>query len=629
MLAYVATKDQFLQDAPEIEEIVRDAVANSLGILISRNSSEFQSWRNSLGNAMYHVINSSNLPSDTGIAIEYRLHGRQQRIDFITSGKDQSGIAQLVLIELKQWTDVTSSNLQDHVRTFLGGAVRDVNHPSYQSWSYSQLLRDFYEVVTDDPIDVTPCAYLHNCIDGSTLKSSSASDLLERAPLFLRNEREGLQKFIEERINSGDHAAVIRRIEASRIKPSKQLVEVLGSMLEGNEEFVLIDEQKTAYETIRERVASVLPGERLVLIIKGGPGTGKSVIAINALVSLLGAGMNVRYVTKNAAPRAVYQSMLRGSMSNAAISNLFMSSDSFHTLEPDSYDALLVDEAHRLVEKSGFYRNLGENQIKEIVQSARVTVFFTDESQLVTWRDIGTLDEIRSWAKENQAPIEELQLSAQFRCAGSDEYLKWLDSTLRLAPDEAPDMSACEYDIRIVDSPTMLRDMIFEKNRSNNRSRLLAGYCWEWVSRNDASKSDIEFSDTDFSMKWNLTSDGSNWMIAPHSVREVGCIHTCQGLEGDYMGVIIGPDLALGDTGLVGKPEGRAKHDKSLQGFKSAFKEDAEGAGEKADRLIRNTYRTMLTRGMKGTFIYCTDPAVAELLRDSLAIAGYQGLSES
>jgi DUF2075 family protein len=625
MMAYVATKDQFLQDAPEIEEIVRDAVATSLGINISRNSSEFQSWRNSLGNAMFHVIKASNLPSDTGIAIEYRLHGRQQRIDFIVSGWNKSGLSQLVLIELKQWTDVTSSPLEDHVRTYLGGAVRDVSHPSYQSWSYSRLLQDFYEVVTQDPIEVTPCAYHHNCLDGLTLKSSLSAESLKRAPLFLHNEREDLQHFIEERIDSGDGAAVVRRIEGSRIRPSKQLVEVLGSMLEGNEEFVMIDEQKTAYETIRERVKSVLPGERLVLIIKGGPGTGKSVIAVNALVSLLDAGLNVRYVTKNAAPRAVYQAKLRGRMSTVAISNLFMSSDSFHSLEPDSYDALLVDEAHRLVEKSGFYRNLGVNQIKEIVQSARVTAFFSDESQLVTWRDIGTLDEIRSWAKQNDAPVEELQLSAQFRCAGSDEYLKWLDSTLQLAPEESPNMSACEYDVRIVDSPAQLRDMIFELNKSNNRSRLLAGYCWQWISRNDGSRFDIEFPGTDFAMKWNLTSDGSSWMIAPNSVHEVGCIHTCQGLEGDYMGVIIGPDLGIEDGGLVGRPAGRAKHDKSLQGYKGALKDGVTGTTEKADRLIRNTYRTMMTRGMKGTFIYCTDPAVTNLLRDSLAKAGYQG----
>ena len=185
-------------------------------------------------------------------------------------------------------------------------------------------------------------------------------------------------------------------------------------------------------------------------------------------------------------------------------------------------------------------------------------------------------------------------------------------------------MSACEYDIRIFDSPEELRDTIFELNRSNNRSRLLAGYCWQWVSRNDTSKFDIEFEGTDFAMKWNLTSDGSNWMIAPSSVREVGCIHTCQGLEGDYMGVIVGPDLAIEDGLLVGKADRRAKHDKSLQGLKAALNDNPVEANKKADRLIRNTYRTMMTRGMKGTFIYCTDPGVATLFKDSLASSEYQ-----
>ena len=255
--------------------------------------------------------------------------------------------------------------------------------------------------------------------------------------------------------------------------------------------------------------------------------------------------------------------------------------------------------------------------------SSPVTVFFADESQLVTWRDIGTVEEIRAWASRRGAAIEEFELEAQFRCAGSTEYLNWLDTTLGVASGESPDMSTCEYEIEIIDSPSQLRDMIFERNESNNRSRLLAGYCWQWTSRNGSQASDIEFPGTDFAMNWNLASDGSGWLIAPHSVREVGCIHTCQGLEGDYMGVIIGPDLAVADGRLIGRPEYRAKHDKSLQGFKSAVKNGEPGVYEKADRLIRNTYRTLMTRAMKGTFVYCTDPEVAAFLRAALNSAGY------
>ena len=421
----------------------------------------------------------------------------------------------------------------------------------------------------------------------------------------------------------GDNGAVIRRVERSQVRPSKQLVEVLGSLLEGNDEFVLIDEQKTAFEMIRERVRSVRPNERVVLLIRGGPGTGKSVIAVNALVALLADGFNVRFVTKNAAPRAVFRERLRGRRSSVEISNLFASSDSFHGIEPDSYDVLLVDEAHRLVEKSGFYKNLGVNQVGEIIAASPVTVFFIDESQLVTWRDIGTTDEIRAWATKHRATVEEYKLEVQFRCAGSSEYLEWLDVTLGISARETPDLAMCEYDFRIIESPSELRDMILDLEKTNGRSRLVAGYCWQWVSRNDSQAVDIAFPGTDFAMKWNLEADGSGWLIAPHSVREVGCIHTCQGLENDYMGVIIGPDLAVSDGQLIGRPEFRAKHDKSLQGFKAALKSGETGAQEKADRLIRNTYRTLMTRGMRGTFVYCTDPQVADYLRSALADAGY------
>jgi DUF2075 family protein len=190
-------------------------------------------------------------------------------------------------------------------------------------------------------------------------------------------------------------------------------------------------------------------------------------------------------------------------------------------------------------------------------------------------------------------------------------------------------MSTCEYDIRILDSASELRNEIVELNQTNNHSRLLAGYCWQWISKNDSTQFDIVFPGTDFAMKWNLTSDGSGWMIAPHSINEVGCIHTCQGLEGDYMGVIIGQDLQVENGVLMSKPEHRAKYDTSLQGFKRAMKDRIPGTQERADRLIRNTYRTLMTRGMKGTFVYCTDERVAQHLRDSLDRVGYRGYAET
>ncbi len=614
MLAYVSVKGQFLQDAPEIEEMVRAKVEERLGIRISRESSEYQSWRNSLGNAMYHVMNSPDIPNDAGVAIEYRLHGRGQRIDFMVSGHDENGIAQLLLVELKQWQEVEFSPLDDHVRTYLHGGLVNVSHPSYQVWSYGRLLHDFYEYVVSDPVVVSPSAYLHNCHVATVIKSGRYSDLLAKAPVFLANEHRELQHMIASTVRSGDSGNVIRRVESSPVQVSKQLVDALESMLRGNEEFVLIDDQKTAFESIRDAIRNVPDKGKGVMLVKGGPGTGKSVIAINALVDLLAQNLNVRYVTKNAAPRAVYQSKLKGRRLDVATNNLFVSSDTFHDVATDAFDVLLVDEAHRLVEKSGFYRNLGENQIAEVINAAKVNVFFADESQLVTWRDIGTLENIRAASRDAGIPMKEFELTSQFRCAGSTEYLGWLDHTLGLGGDEKASLRNSEFELRQFSDPSEMRDYIVEKNRLNNKSRLLAGYCWDWVSKKDPSLFDIEFPESHFSMKWNLTDDGSAWMISPTSINEVGCIHTCQGLEGDFIGVIIGDDLEVVDGVLRGNPFKRSKGDQSLRGFKAAFKVDPESATARADVLIRNTYRTLLTRGMLGTAIYCTNIEVREFL---------------
>ena len=618
MLAYLATKEQFLSDAAGIEDVIRDAVHDQLGLTIQKDSSEYKSWQNSLGNAMFHVLNSPSIPNDMGVAIEYRLKGRRQRIDVMLSGFDATGARSVAVIELKQWSTILASDLPDHVLTWVGHGDQDLPHPSYQAWSYSRLLSDFYEVVTSEPIVMSPCAYVHNCVDDSVLRGSAMSDLMSRAPVFIKGEHLDLQRFIIDAVPKGDGGEGLRRIDESAIAPSKQLVEVLNSMLQGHEEFVLIDEQKTAFESIMEFVSSVPVGQRQSLIVQGGPGTGKSVIAINALVKLLGKGLNVRYVTKNAAPRGVYKAKLQKRSKKADISSLFVSSDAFYEVEKDSYDVLLVDEAHRLVKNSGLYGNLGDNQVAEIIQAARVSVFFVDESQRVTWRDIGTMDEIAGWASLLDSPLDIQSLSAQFRCAGSDEYLRWIDSALQLQNHPVVDLTATDYDIRVVDSPSELRDLIFERNKVNNTSRLLAGYCWDWVSKKDPSAPDIVFPGTDFSMQWNLTKDGSTWMISPKSVNEVGCIHTCQGLEGDYMGVIIGDDLIVRGGEVLTNPDARAKTDRSLRGWKSALKADRDSTLSKTDGLIRNTYRTLLTRGMKGTYIYCSDPETREFFKREL-----------
>jgi DUF2075 family protein len=608
MLAYLGTKEDFLRDAPVIEDKVRDAVKLKLNFKVAE--SEYLSWRNSLGNAMSHVMRSDRIPSDAGIAIEYRLNGRRFRLDFVISGLDGKGKESLVIVELKQWTDIQFSDLDEHVKTVLGGGVRDVTHPSYQVWSYKSHLEMFNEYVYENELSVEACAYLHNCKDNQVINSSRYENALRLAPVFFHGEHDKLQKLIEDRIEKGSGTSLLERVDAAVIRPSKQLADAVGNMLQGQDEFVLLDEQKTAYETILRSARQVQESGKKVLIIKGGPGTGKSVISINALAKLTSERMNVKYVTANAAPRDVFQAKLKNLVKGDSVKHLFGGSGSYTESKKDSMDVLIVDEAHRLRMKSGMFKNLGESQAKEIINSAKLSVFFIDEAQKVTWSDVGEISRIKAYAAKLGADVELLELISQFRCGGSDDYMAWLDDSLGLQDVPENYFSREKFDFQIFDSASKLHDAIRKKNQVNNKSRIVAGYCWNWISKKDPKAFDIVIPEENYQARWNLASYGNEWIINPKSVDEVGCIHTCQGLEVDYVGVIVGNDLGVESGKLLTSPRGRAKSDKSLNGYVGERKLNPEAADAKADELIRNTYRTLMSRGMKGCYVYFTDPEV-------------------
>jgi DUF2075 family protein len=616
MLAYLATKDQFLLDAPSIEDKVKAEVKRKLGHNVG--DAEYASWRNSLGNAMFHAMNTSEIPGDAGVAIEYRVNGRAFRIDFMLSGKNPAGNESLVIIELKQWTDIQFSDLTEHVRTFVGGAVRDTPHPSYQAWSYLSHLKLYNEYIYDTEVSVSACAYLHNCEDPKVVTSSRYEEKLKEVPVYIKGQSDQLRSMIKANISVGTGTDLLERIDAAVIRPSQQLADSVGSMLKGHEEFVLLDEQKTVLEKIVNATNESLAGQKRVLIINGGPGTGKSVISINALARLTSQRLNVKYVTPNAAPRAVFESKLKKIFGKADIRSLFSGSGSFTETEKSSFDSLIVDEAHRLKMKSGMFKNLGENQVMEIIKTAKTSVFFIDEAQKVTWSDVGEISMIEEQAKLAGAIVERLELTSQFRCSGSDDYMAWLDETLGVGPGSAHYFSPEKFDFQIFDNPLEMHNKIKEKNKINNKSRVVAGYCWDWISQKRPDLKDITIDPFGYKATWNLTSDGSEWIISPKSVEEVGCIHTCQGLEVDYVGVIVGRDLIAIDGILKTDPFARAKTDASLKGYKKELKEDPISAELKADELIRNTYRTLMSRGMKGCYVYFVDEATSEYFKSKL-----------
>ncbi|WP_460420863.1 DNA/RNA helicase domain-containing protein [Pseudomonas sp. ZL2] len=617
MIVYAATKQQFLKDNDndDIEEVILRHFKEATGKTVGR--SEIRSWQGSL-TYMAKVLRDEGLPSDAGLAIELHIPQSSKRIDFLLTGRDENQAKKAVLIELKQWSKASATTKDAIVKTALGGGLVETIHPSYQVWSYAALLEGFNEAVYDKSIEIRPCAYLHNYVSDGIIDSAHYEPHISKAPLFLKgpDELTKLRSFLKKHIAHGDNKEVLYELSDGKIRPSKALAEALGGLMKGKPEFVLIDDQKAIFESALAAASEASDQAPKVMIIEGGPGTGKTVLAINLLVRLTELKLMSKYVSKNAAPRKVYESKLVGTIKRSHFSNFFSGSGAFIDTEPNTFDALIVDEAHRLNEKSGLYGNLGENQIKELIDSAKCSIFFIDEDQRVTLSDIGSKQAIRAFAKAKGAVVEEHVLSSQFRCSGSDGYLAWLDDTLGIRSTANPTLETQEYEFKVFDSPRAMHEAINEKNHGN-KARVVAGYCWPWLSKKDSTAADIVIGD--YKRQWNLDQDGSLWIIAENSIEQVGCIHTCQGLEVDYIGVIIGPDLVVRDGKVVTSPDERDKHDKSIRGWKKMMKEQPTLAKNETDLIIKNTYRTLMTRGMKGCYLYCTDKETAQYFESRLS----------
>ena len=449
MIIYQASKSQFLHHAlrDDIEDIVLRNFRAATGGGVGRP--EIQAWKNSLLE-MAKVLGDEEIPDSAGVAIEYQLPQSSKRIDFLITGEDAKSRTNVIIVELKQWSESRRSDKDAIVWARRGGrgGESEGQHPSYQAWSYAALLQDFNAAVQDDAMTLQPCAYLHNHPRDGQIDHLHYREHVSRAPLFLKRERAKLQAFIREHVRFGDRKGALYRIENGRIRPSKMLIDSVAGLLQGKPEFVLIDDQKLVHETILQADARAAKRKQVV-IVQGGPGTGKSVVAINLLSALLARKRNARYVSKNAAPRSVYEAKLAGTFTKTRISNLFSGSGAFVGDAANTYDMLIVDEAHRLNEKSGLYRNLGDNQVRELIRSARCTVFFVDDDQRVTLLDIGHTGELRQRAREFDAEVTELELSSQFRCNGSDGYVAWLGDALGIRPSANPTLDTREYDFSV------------------------------------------------------------------------------------------------------------------------------------------------------------------------------------
>lgn len=322
MLVYTNSKKQFSEDVRrnEIADKIYASFVRETGHSTGRR--EIESWRNSMM-YMRNIVEDPAIPDSAGIAIEYVIPATAKRVDFIITGVDGRGENIAILIELKQWQKAEKTNFDGIVRTALGGGLHETSHPSYQVWSYAMLLQDFNTNVQDRGIKLKPCAYLHNYEPDDVIRDDFYAKYLTAAPVFLRNDTDKLTDFIKQYIKHGDKNDVMYQIENGKVRPSKQLADSMAGMLRGKREFTLIDDQKLVYEKALSLSKAATDEVKEVLIVEGGPGTGKSVVAMNLLVEITRRSQTVKYVTRNSAPRLVYEAMLTGSMTKSRISNMF------------------------------------------------------------------------------------------------------------------------------------------------------------------------------------------------------------------------------------------------------------------------------------------------------------------
>ncbi len=580
--------------------------------------SEQRSWHHSL-HALAAQIKRSKL-LDNGLILEMQLPLTSKRLDCMLTGHSSSGDPNAVLIELKQWTDAMSADEDKCVQVEYGAGLRVVAHPSYQAKYYADYLRDYRTVFYEDPVlPLRPCAWLHNFQrdpDSALLDAQKFADVLVEAPLFAASDADAFGTYLEGYLGSGHGEVVLDRITKSRFAPSRKLMEHTADVISGNDVYVLLDEQRVAYERVLTAARkSVNRKNHTVIIIEGGPGTGKSVIALHSMASLLLLQKNVQHATGSKA----FTENLRKILGTRA-GTQFRYFNSFVDAQEGEIDVLICDEAHRIRETSNSRFTAASKrsnllQVEELVRAAKVAVFFIDDQQVVRPGEIGSVNLLKDVAEQFGAKIIREKLEAQFRCAGSDEYIDWLDNVLGTRMTEVAELDPTSaFDFRIVDTPTELDEMIRKRADTGESARLAAGFCWRWSDPKDGTLVD-DVVIGPFRRPWNAKPDAAKlpprvpksnyWATDPQGIGQVGCVYTAQGFEFDYIGVIWGDDLVYRAArgGWVGQKV--ASHDSQVKRARPEHFTD----------LVKNTYRVLLTRGLKGCYVYFTDLETREYMR--------------
>lgn len=607
MRLYSGSSQQFIEDTVQnqIAEKLKASFFNYFRFYPS--PAEINSWRNSL-RSISQVFQYANL-LDHGIILEYQLPLSSKRLDCLICGKDQTNKESAVIIELKQWDKCEASDGENEVLTWVGHAKRDALHPSVQVGRYQMYLEDVHTVFNEgvNPVSLHACSYLHNYnfFKDDVIFADKFKEALAKYPLFTADDVNRLKDYLKMKLENGDGLEILKKIEESKYRPSKKLMDHVGNVIKGKSEYILLDEQLIVYDKVLSCAkGSFHDKQKTILIIKGGPGTGKSVIAINLMADLLLKGYNAHYATGSKAFTETLRKII-----GARGSAQFKYFNSYAVAEENAIDVLIADESHRIrITSNSRFTPASKRsklpQIEELLKVSKVSVFFIDDNQVVRPNEIGSVDYIKKIAEEKNCKIFEYELEAQFRCNGSEAFVNWINNTLGIkkTANVLWDQKE-EFDFKIVSSPLELENAIRAKVKQGFTGRVTAGFCWDWsLPKPDGTLVD-DVIIGDYRRPWDAKPEATHlapgipkaslWAYDPNGINQIGCVYTAQGFEFDYVGVIFGEDLVydFDQQDWVGNVS--KSSDSVVKRAKGKFSE-----------LIKNTYRVLLSRGMKGCYVY-------------------------
>jgi hypothetical protein len=587
---------------------------------------EVRSWQNSLP-VLFRGLVDAGL-GDLEVLLEHQLPHSKMRIDVVLCGvHPRTRETSYVFVELKQWSRAEAKLGSVVIVPALGLQL----HPTEQVRVYVQYFLDHTPALTHRPRAVQGVAYLHNARRADV----AGNRIDEYGRLFTMDDRAKLVEHLRS-VLAVDGARDANRDAGDEFlgfehRPTKPFLAHVAAELQDREQFVLLDDQKVAYEIVLDAVArSRAAKTRTVVIVLGGPGSGKSVIALSLVAELARRGVEVAHATGS---KSFTETMRKyGGKGSPRLRGMFKYFNSFVGAEPADLRVLICDEAHRIRE-SGVdrftkkaQRERARRQIEELIDVASVPVFLLDENQVVRPGEMGSEAEITAAARAAGCEVEVVHLRDQLRCGGSVSYDTWVARLLGIGSEVGPPIpwsaiaGPLDEGMTVTSAPSPAELEKWVQARQTEYSgvgRLAAGFCWPWSRPTQTTDGPRLVEDVvigDWRRPWNAKADAklkvpdvpesSYWATDERGFGQVGCVYTAQGFEYDWSGVIFGPDLVR--RGGQWKPNRAVSKDTDLR---------------KADdlhftALAKNTYKVLLTRGMRGTAVYSTDPETQAFLEE-------------